>query len=50
MPTLLLFVVAVLLYAFGLTLPATLLVVLGMLAEGIFWFRLFKGSRRRFRS
>ena len=37
------------LYALGAALPGTLMLVLGGIAEAIFWFRLFRyrrGSRR----
>ncbi len=40
--TFLLLGAALILYAVGLVLPATVLLVLGVLAEGMFWVRLFE--------
>ena len=34
-------------YAVGAAGPATALIVLGVLAEGTFWFRIFGGGRKR---
>jgi hypothetical protein len=44
--TILFLVAAIALYTVGLALPATGLLILGVLAEGTFWVRLFRGSRR----
>ena len=35
---------AVALYLAGMAMPATLLLVLGLLAEGVFWLRLLRRS------
>ncbi len=40
-----LLVIAIVLYAVGLALPATFVVLLGVLVEGAFWMRLFNISR-----
>jgi hypothetical protein len=40
-------VAAAALYIVGAALAATILVVLGMLAEGIFWMRLIRGRRSK---
>ncbi len=40
--TVLCLVAAIALYAVGFSIPATAFVVLGMLAEGTFWFRLLR--------
>ncbi|MEM7018341.1 MAG: glycosyl transferase family 39 [Pseudomonadota bacterium] len=45
--TVLFLVAAIFLYAMGLGLPATGLVFLAMLAEGVFWYRLMKSMRRK---
>jgi cytochrome c biogenesis protein CcdA len=45
--TLLLLILAILFYALGLALPATLLIVFGVLLEGAFWIRLFRGVRHK---
>ena len=37
---------ALALYTVGAAGPATGLLVLGVLAEGTFWFRLFRGGRK----
>lgn len=44
--TLMFLVLAIALYFFGMALPATVLFVLGMLAEAVFWVRLFRGKRK----
>ena len=38
-------VLAVALYAVGLALPGSLFLILGALAEGTFWIRLFRSIR-----
>ena len=43
--TLLFILAAIALYLAGLALPATGLLVLGAISEGIFWVRLFRGTR-----
>jgi hypothetical protein len=43
--TFLILIAAILLYIAGLAMPATALIILGVIVEGMFWFRLF-GSRR----
>ena len=40
-------ILAIACYAIGAAGPATALIILGILAEGTFWFRLFSGSKRR---
>ncbi len=45
--TVLLLCLAVALYAIGLALPATAILVLGVLAEGAFWIRFLRGLRRK---
>ena len=45
--TVLFLLAAMVLYAAGAILPATGLIVLGILAEMTFWVRLFRGRRRR---
>jgi Flp pilus assembly protein TadB len=47
--TFLFLLAAFVLYFFGLALPAALLVLLGMLAEMVFWVRLFRRGRRKTR-
>ena len=37
---------AIVLYTLGAAGPATGLLILGVLAEGAFWFRLFRGGRK----
>lgn len=44
--TLLFLVLALTLYYAGMALPATILLVLGGIAEMAFWVRLFSGSSR----
>lgn len=44
--TLALLLLAVMFYAIGLAMPATVLIVLGLVAEGAFWLRLV-GRRRK---
>lgn len=39
-------VLAIVLYGMGAAGPATGLLVLGVLAEGTFWFRLFGGRKK----
>ena len=41
---------ALVLYTLGAAGPATGLLVLGVLAEGVFWFRLVRGGRKQRRS
>ena len=43
-------VLAIALYSVGAAGPATGLLVLGVLAEGIFWLRVLRGSRKKYRS
>ena len=40
--TLLFFLLAVVLYLVGMAMTATIFLILGMLAEAIFWVRLFR--------
>jgi hypothetical protein len=47
--TILVLVAAVALYAIGLIFPATVLVLLGAIAEMTFWVRLFRGGRKKSR-
>jgi len=47
--TILFLVAAVALYAIGLIFPATVLVLLGGIAEMTFWVRLFRGGKRKSR-
>jgi hypothetical protein len=44
MHTLLFLLLAIVFYIAGLTLAATAFLVLGMLAEAVFWVRLFRGG------
>jgi hypothetical protein len=44
--TLLFFLLALVLYFAGLALAATIFLLFGALAEGIFWVRLFRSGRR----
>jgi hypothetical protein len=44
--TILMLVAALALYAAGMAIPASALVLLGIVAEGIFWFRLFRSGKR----
>ena len=39
-------ILAIVCYAFGAAGPGTLLLVLGILAEGVFWFRIVRGRRK----
>jgi len=48
--TILCLFLALTLYAIGLALPGTLFLILGAIAEGTFWIRLFRGTRRGRRS
>ena len=43
--TLSFFLLAVLLYFVGMALPAVIFLFLGMLAEIVFWVRLFRGNK-----
>ena len=43
--TLLFFVLAVVLYFIGMALPATIFLLLGVMAEMVFWVRLFKSGK-----
>jgi len=43
--TLLILFVAIALYIVGMAIPATILVLLGVLMEGVFWFRLLAPGR-----
>jgi threonine/homoserine efflux transporter RhtA len=45
--TLLFFLLALVLYFIGLALAATIFLLFGALAEGIFWLRLFRGGRHK---
>ena len=45
--TLLFLLLAIVLYVLGMALPATILLLLGMLAEAVFWVRLFKTRWRK---
>ena len=47
--TILFLVAAVALYVVGLIFPATVLVLLGGIAEMTFWVRLFRGGKRKSR-
>jgi hypothetical protein len=47
--TILFLVAAVVLYISGLIFPATVLVLLGAIAEMTFWVRLFRGGRKNSR-
>ena len=44
--TILFLALAIVLYALGAVVPGTFLLVLGMLAEAVFWFRIV-GRRRK---
>jgi len=44
--TFLFLVAAIAFYAIGFALPATVLLILGMLAEVTFWLRLLRGTTR----
>ncbi len=43
--TVLRLVLAIGLYVIGLALPGTFFLILGAIAEGTFWIRLFRGAR-----
>lgn len=45
--TVLFLALAITFYSLGAVGPGTALLVLGVLAEGIFWFRLFGGRKKR---
>lgn len=44
--TFLFLVVAIACYAIGAAGPATALLILGVLAEATFWFRVYRGNRK----
>lgn len=45
--TLLFLLAAIALYVAGAAAPATFLLLLGVLAEGTFWYRIFGGKRNK---
>ena len=45
--TFLFLVLAIACYALGAAGPGTVLIALGVLAEGVFWFRLWRGRKKQ---